>query len=101
MDSLHFAGSVWHLHKSELDPALLADLLDCATPGQDAADAVARVRSRWAISGDTNDCRAFLIGYGAWDDTELACHGGNLDRLVWLTGSQLREEGDAYFEAVR
>lgn len=38
-----------------------------------------------------------LASYGAWDDEQLADHDENLRRLVWLTGCDLRETGEAYF----
>ena len=31
--------------------------------------------------------------------SELADHEANLDRLVWLTGCALAEQGEAYFSA--
>lgn len=33
-----------------------------------------------------------LREYGAWDAAELADHDANLRRIVWLAGSDLREE---------
>jgi len=33
-----------------------------------------------------------LRGYGAWDETELADHDANLNRLVWIAGCDLAEE---------
>jgi hypothetical protein len=97
MNALHFAGADWMVAASELAPALLQDLLDCGTPGQDASDAVAYVRQTYAVTGDPADCAAYLRTMGAWDEDELADHDVNLGRLVWLTGCDLREQGEAYF----
>ena len=33
---------------------------------------------------DPAKVRLELEGYGAWDDTELADHEANLDRVLWL-----------------
>lgn len=52
------------------------------------------------VTGEPTDCAAYLRGYGAWDDDELADHDENLTRLVWLTGCGLRENDSAvYFAA--
>jgi len=36
--------------------------------------------------------RAELKEYGAWDETELADHDANLDRLLWLAAGDIVEE---------
>lgn len=97
MNSIYFTGSDFWLTSTSLDATFLADLLDCATPGQAADESVEYVRQRYVIRGDVEDCRAYLKGYGAWDDEQLADHEANLDRLVWLTGGALRECGEATF----
>lgn len=97
MSELHFAGADWLMMYGDLDPVLLQDLLDCGTPGQSANDAVAYVLETHKVTGDVANCAAYLRGYGAWDDAELADHDTNLSRLVWLAGCMLREEGMAHF----
>ena len=97
-NSLHFAGSDFMLSANECCDSLRDALLDCGGSG-DASDAVAYVRQHFEVSGDHGQCAAMLRGYGAWDETELADHDANLDRLVWLTGCALRESGEAYFAA--
>lgn len=96
-NSIHFAGTDWNRDASEFDPALLSDLLDCGIPGQSADAACAYVLATYKVTGDAADCRAYLRGYGAWDDAELADHDANLNRLVWLLGCDLREQGCGYF----
>lgn len=94
MAKLHFSGTDFAVYSEDLDPQLLSDLLDCSGPG--AADAaVAYVIQHHDISGDAEQCKAYLRGYGAWDDDELADHNENLSRLVWLTGCALAETGEA------
>ncbi len=96
MNCLHFAGPDFVLSATELSNSLLDALLDCGASG-DASEAVAYVRQSFAVTGDVKQCAAMLRGYGAWDETELAIHDANLDRLVWLIGCGLAEEGEAYF----
>jgi len=98
-NSIHFAGSDFHLSQDDVSQELREALRDCGRGGQDASQAVAFVRSRWAITGDEANCRDMLKGYGAWEDEELADHDENLNRLVWLTGCGFCEEGEVYFSA--
>jgi hypothetical protein len=95
---LHYAGSDWILASDEISPELLQDLLDCGGSG-DASNAVDYVMRVYTVTGDEADCRAMLDGYGAWDADQLADHDENLRRLVWLTGCDLHESGEAYFSA--
>lgn len=95
-NKLHFEGADWFVHADELTEALAHDLRDCGASG-DASGAVAYVRSNYEVTGNEAHCRDYLRGYGAWEEDELADHDKNLDRLVWLTGCALREEGEAYF----
>lgn len=98
MNKIHFEGSDFTASADELDPELLDALRDCGAPG-DAEEAVKYVRRTFEITGNPHDCRAYLRGYGAWDDEQLADHDSNLDRLVWLAGCDLREQGETYFSA--
>lgn len=41
---------------------------------------------------DPEALRQELIGYGAWDDTELANNADNLQRLLWLAAGDITEE---------
>lgn len=94
--TLHFAGADWTLEADEVAPGLLSDLEDCGASG-DVSEAVAYVRRCYVVTGDPADCAAYLRGYGAWEDDELADHDTNLDRLVWLAGCSLHEGEAAYF----
>jgi hypothetical protein len=93
---LHFQGNDMIISSEELSEELLNDLLDCANPGP-ADDAIDYVRNKYKITGNTVDCKNYLKGCGAWDDDELSDHNLNLDRLVWLTGCDLKEKNEAYF----
>lgn len=95
--AIHFAGSDFTLDLEDVPPEHRDDLLDCGAGGQDALPAVTHALSQIAVTGDEADCRAYLHGYGAWEDDELADHATNLERLVWLTGCALREGESAYF----
>lgn len=95
-DNLHFAGKDLFIDETDLSPELLQDLKDCGAPGP-ADAAVAYILEHYGISGDAEDCKAFLRSYGAWEDTELQDHEENLSRLVWLTGCSLAEGEPAYF----
>ena len=93
MAALHFAGTDCAFYAEDLDAQLLSDLMDCGGPGQ-ADGAVAYVMENHTVTGEPADCAAYLKGYGAWDDAELADHDENLRRLVWMTGCALRETQD-------
>lgn len=96
MNALHFAGSDIWWESSDFTTALASDLMDCGAPGP-ADGAVAYVRQHYTVTGDPADCAAYLRGYGAWEDEDLADHESNLNRLVWLTGCALAESGNASF----
>jgi len=96
-NTLNFSGSCFIVGKDDISADLFDALCDCGASG-DASDAVAYVRQNFTVTGDADDCAAFLRGYGAWDDDELSDHDSNLDRLVWLAGCQMREENEFCFE---
>ncbi|MGO4440307.1 hypothetical protein [Rhizobium sp. RAF56] len=93
---LHFCGRDFMLSRSELSEDLAEALEDCGRSG-DASEAVAFVLAIYEVTGEIDDCRAMLAPYGAWDDAELSNHPKNLERLVWLAGCDLREQGEIYF----
>ena len=41
---------------------------------------------------DPDAVRAALREYGAWDDTELADHAANLQRILWIAAGNIIEE---------
>jgi hypothetical protein len=43
---------------------------------------------------DPSDLREELVGYGAWDEVELADHEENLQRFLWLACCSINEEGN-------
>ncbi len=93
---IHFKGNDFFLSKEDLDEDFAEALDACAQPGP-ADQAVAVVLARFDITGDVEDCKAYLRGYGAWEDDELQHHDTNLSRLVWLMAGDLSESGEAYF----
>ncbi len=95
-NSIHYAGSDYTVTVAELAPDLLAALDDCGAPG-DAQEAVNYVLRTFEITGDEKDCAQYLNGTGAWEASELEAHDVNLERLVWLAGCDLREDGEAHF----
>jgi hypothetical protein len=97
MNAIHFAGADFFLGGAELSPELREALADCACPGQDASDAVAYARRAFSITGDPADCKAYLSGIGAWEESELSDHDSNLDKLTWLAACDLSESELIYF----
>lgn len=96
-ESLYYGGTDdLEICATELSERLLEALKDCGQPGCDAMPAVDFVLSEYNVTGDESQCRAYLKGYGAWDENELADHDANLRRLVWLTGCQLYEAKAEY-----
>lgn len=43
---------------------------------------------------DQDEVRRSLREYGAWDAGELADHGANLDRILWIACCDLREQAN-------
>ncbi len=63
-------------------------------PGQSADGAVAALRAVPEIATqladlDADELRDELREYGAWDDTELADHDANLNRILWQAGCDI------------
>lgn len=99
MALINFTGTTYfHLDATELPPDALTLLCDMASPGDQSAN-VAEFRKWFDVEGEPVSCRNFLRGVGAWEEDELDDHDANLDRLIWLTGCMLAEEGEAYFDA--
>ena len=96
MENLHFEGQDLFIYADELPEAMLDWLQDIGGPGRQD-DNVAAFMEQYRVTGDEQDCRDYLRGYGAWDSEELASHADNLERLVWLTGCALHEETVAHF----
>lgn len=85
-----FEGHCWQLSSTELTPVLYRDLIDCSA----SAEAVDYVMCIHAPTGNVNDCKAYLQPLGMDTDD----HTTNLETLIWLAGSDLRESGEASFE---
>ena len=93
---IDFSGDDFIVSSNELDNELLEALLNCGGSGP-ADDAVQYVLDNFNIVGNIEDCADYLRAYGAWEDDELEDHQENLNRLVWLTGCDLEEQGIAHF----
>lgn len=61
---------------------------DCDVLALSQVPAIRRQLARLAPS----DVAAELVGYGAWDETELADHAANLQRLLWIAAGDIVEE---------
>jgi len=97
LKSLHFAGADFIVSADELTSQFADDLRDCGAGGQDALPAVTYILENYDVSCDPGTARNYLKGYGAWDDAELSDDTANLERLVWLAGCDLCEQGEIYF----
>ena len=95
---IEFTGSDFVLTKSDVSDECWERLKELGGPGQQDSN-VAAFRRDFGVWGDPETCRDYLRAYGAWDDSELADHDSNLNRLVWLTGCDIAENGEAYFSA--
>ncbi len=49
---------------------------------------------------DPETLKGELREYGAWDDEELADHGQNLQRLLWIASNDVTENPEWYVEGV-
>lgn len=96
LNVLHFEGSDILIGADELDKDFLADLMFCGSSGDQSAN-VQYVMENYDITGDVETCKDALRPYGAWEDDELEDHETNLQRLVWLAGCDLCEQGEIYF----
>jgi len=67
---------------------------DCSASGP-VDDSVAYWVDRIEWRGSNAQIRAFLEGYGAWDESDLADADENLERALWVLACNLREEGAA------
>ena len=81
------------LGAGEVEEGLRQDLLDCASPGQDAMPACKYVMENYCVVAHP-DIAGHLISYGDWDWDELKDHEENVTRLVWLMGGAFREGED-------
>ena len=96
--TLHYAGEDWAMDKADFPAPVLESLLECGVGGRAADPFVAEFQAAHIVTGNPDDCRAYLKGYGAWESEELADHEANLTRLVWLTAGALWESDEsAYF----
>lgn len=74
----------------------------CSHPGPcDAdvewmADRLADQTDKWS----PGTLAAELRGYGAWDDDELADHGANVQRMVWIACNDVADDPDCYRDEV-
>lgn len=76
------------LTKAHAESAGHAGECDAAVAALSKAPAIARQLRKL----DPDAVRAELRGYGAWDEGELADHGQNLQRVLWLAAGSVTWE---------
>ena len=96
---LKITGSDFFLSLSDLPEDMAQALTDCLTQGRDALPEVQAFLSDFGVECDPDLAKAYLRPYGAWDESELSDHTENLERLVWLIGCDLAEQGEAHLSA--
>ena len=95
-------GQYLHVDGETITQGTIEHLQSCGQPG-DNTNAVEEFRRLGPlVAGDPDDCAGYLRSYGTWDESELADHDSNIDRLIWLIGSDLEDaggDGESYMEA--
>ena len=80
----------------------LDDARYCAHQGDCLPEVQETVGLDWMASQlekiDPDVLRSELVEFGAWDSDELANHGDNLERIVWLAANDVAEAPDTYAE---
>ena len=84
-----------HEYDKRTFPAAM--VADCTAPGQDADPMIRRWLRTKPFDADPDKARAYLKGFGAWDEEELQDHEANIRRLVWLACCDISEQGRWYF----
>lgn len=75
---------------------MFADLVGCAHVGE-CYDTCKAFVEKYDITGNEDDCRAYLLDQGAWTKADLRDHDENLIKVVWCYAHDLRENGEAFF----
>ena len=88
--TIHFGDRLFELDTASLDEEMFDDLRDCGGGGDQTAN-VKWFLERHKVTADKDIAISLLSGYGAWDDDQLSVHSDNIERLVWLVGSDIRE----------
>jgi hypothetical protein len=96
LNKLHFASSMF-LQAWDFDDDFRHALEACGGQGDQGAN-VEHVINNFDITGEVDECVTMLEMYGAWSDEELQDHDANLRRLVWISGCDLCESDELYFE---
>jgi hypothetical protein len=94
--TLNITGPDFCLTLDDLPLAVGVALTGCYTPGCDALEDVQAFLSTVTVTCDPDTAKAMLRPYGAWDEEELEDHTTNLEKLVWLIGCDLAENGESY-----
>ena len=80
----------------------LEDAQYCAHRGGCLPEVQETVGLDWMASQlekiDPDVLRSELVEFGAWDSDELANHGDNLERIVWLAANDVAEYPDTFAE---
>ncbi len=77
----------------ELPPQAVADCSHSGACDSDVAFWLPKLPQIAAI--DPEKLRAELKEYGAWDAEELADHGANCARILWIAAGNIKEESRA------
>lgn len=96
---LKLTGHDFFVCRDDLPPDLSASLTACLTQGRDALPEVQAFLDQYGIECEPSLAKAYLRPYGAWCEEELESHSDNLERLAWLIGCDLAEQGEAYLSA--
>jgi len=94
---INLSGTDFFISLSELmdlDPRLAIDWP--IKGGGDATSQCEYILSQYDITCDEHDAIAYLLPYGAWEESELTSHSDNMLKLIWLIGCDLGEQGEAY-----
>jgi len=67
---------------------------DMSRPGQDASEAVAHWIKKIKVDASCDAIRSELKETGAWDDDELEDDDANLERLLWISANNIKEENN-------
>lgn len=93
---IHFEGSDCIFYADDFCAHVLERLLACGAGQSDNTEAVVDFISSPDIEiiVTEEDAKKYLRPYGAWEESELANHNRNIERLIWQLGCQLRESAD-------
>jgi hypothetical protein len=66
-------------------------VLDCSTPGQDAAEPVAYWRERLSFAPPRGFAVEYLRGFGSWEDLDSVDDETIAGRVLWIFAGDARD----------